>query len=148
MKIIEIEDRTAELIDNLLKIWEDSVRATHLFLSDEELKKIKKYVPLALREISHLVIVEDEDNIPIAFMGVEERKIEMLFIQNKDRGKGIGKKLLNYAIENFGINEVSVNEQNLQALYFYYHMGFQTYKRAELDEQGNPYPILYLKLNA
>lgn len=147
MKITEVEDRTAELIDNLLKVWEDSVRATHLFLSDEEMKKIKKYVPLALREISHLVIVEDEDNMPIAFMGVEEKKIEMLFIQNKDRGKGIGKKLLNYAIENFAVNEVSVNEQNPQALYFYYHMGFQTYKRTELDEQGNPYPILYLKLN-
>lgn len=25
-------------------------------------------------------------------------------------------------------------------------MGFKTYKRTELDEQGNPYPILYMKL--
>lgn len=25
-------------------------------------------------------------------------------------------------------------------------MGFKTYKRTELDEQGNPYPILYMRL--
>ena len=25
-------------------------------------------------------------------------------------------------------------------------MGFRTYKRTELDEQGNPYPILYMKI--
>ena len=25
-------------------------------------------------------------------------------------------------------------------------MGFKTYKRTELDEQENPYPILYMRL--
>ena len=25
-------------------------------------------------------------------------------------------------------------------------MGFKVYKRSELDEQGNQYPILYMKL--
>lgn len=25
-------------------------------------------------------------------------------------------------------------------------IGFKVYKRAELDEQGNPYPILYMRL--
>ncbi len=29
---------------------------------------------------------------------------------------------------------------------FYEYMGFKTYKRTELDEQGNPYPILYMRL--
>jgi len=29
---------------------------------------------------------------------------------------------------------------------FYEYMGFKTYKRTELDEQGNPYPSLYMKL--
>ena len=30
---------------------------------------------------------------------------------------------------------------------FYEYMGFKTYKRKELDEQENPYPILYMKLD-
>ena len=44
-----INTRTNELIKNLLEIWEDSVTATHLFLSDYEIKKIKKYVPEAIK---------------------------------------------------------------------------------------------------
>ena len=96
--------------------------------------------------VSHLVIIENENNQPIAFMGIEDRKIEMLFIINSERGKGLGKKLLNYGIENYNVNEIVVNEQNLNAKGFYEYMGFRTFKRAELDEQGNPYPILYMRL--
>ena len=79
-------------------------------------------------------------------MGISGKKLEMLFIKNNERKKGLGKQLLNYGIEKFNVKEVSVNEQNLNAKGFYEYMGFKTYKRAELDEQGNPYPILYMKL--
>ena len=36
MKIIEITDRTPDLTEQLLEVWESSVRATHLFLLDDE----------------------------------------------------------------------------------------------------------------
>ncbi len=146
MNIFEVENRTTILIDKLLEVWEDSVKATHLFLSSEEIKKIKKYVPHALEEVSHLIIIENENNEPIAFMGIEAKKLEMLFIKNSERGKGLGKKLLNYGIENYNINKLVVNEQNPDAKGFYEHMGFKIYKKTKLDEQGNPYPILYMKL--
>lgn len=29
---------------------------------------------------------------------------------------------------------------------FYEYMGVEVYKRTDLDEQGNPYPLLYMKL--
>lgn len=41
MRIIEVKERKLILIEQLLKIWENSVKATHLFLSDYEIKKIK-----------------------------------------------------------------------------------------------------------
>ena len=56
VKIIEVTSRTPDLIDRLLAVWEDSVRATHLFLSDNEIKRIKEYVPQALSGVAHLVI--------------------------------------------------------------------------------------------
>ena len=146
MTIIEMKDRTDKLINQLLDIWENSVKATHLFLSDKEIEAIKKYVPQALKEVAHLIIIENENNAPIAFMGIEGRKLEMLFIKNSERGKGLGKQLITYGVENYNINEVAVNEQNPNAKGFYEHMGFRTYKRTELDEQGNPYPILYMRL--
>ena len=146
MRIKEIKEKNSSLISQLLEVWEDSVRATHLFLSNDEIENIKEYVPQAIWEVSHLVIIENENNQPIAFMGIEDRKLEMLFIRNSERGKGLGKKLLNYGIENYNANELVVNEQNLNAKGFYEYMGFKTYKRTELDEQGNPYPILYMRL--
>ena len=146
MNIFEVEDRTPVLINKLAEVWEDSVKATHLFLSEEEIMTIKEYVPQALKKVAYLIIVENEDNIPIAFMGIENTKIEMLFIKNSERRKGLGKQLLNYGIENYNVNEVAVNEQNPNAKEFYEHMGFKIYKRTELDEQGNPYPILYMRL--
>lgn len=146
MKILEIKERTTTLTNKLLEVWEDSVKATHLFLSNEEIKNIKKYVPQALKEVSHLIIIENEKNIPIAFMGIEDTKLEMLFIKNSERRKGLGKRLLNYGIKNYNIDELVVNEQNPNAKGFYEHLGFRVYKRSEKDEQGNSYPILYMKL--
>ena len=146
MKMFEVGDRSPFLIDLLVEVWEDSVKATHLFLSSDDIKDIKEYVPEALKCVSHLVIIENESYQPIAFMGIDNTKLEMLFIKNSERGKGLGKKLLNYGIEKYNINELTVNEQNLNAKGFYEYMGFQTYKRTEVDEQGKPYPILYMRL--
>lgn len=104
MRFFEIENRSPILINKLLEIWEDSAKATHLFLSNEEIKDIKKYVPQALKVVSHLVIIENENKAPIAFMGVNNTKLEMLFIKNSERRKGLGKKLLKYGIKNYDIN--------------------------------------------
>lgn len=87
MKIFEVNDRTTMLIDNLVEVWKDWVNATHTFLSNDEIQNIKKYVPQALKEVPHLIIIQNENNIPIAFMGIENIKLEMLFIKNSERGK-------------------------------------------------------------
>ena len=79
-------------------------------------------------------------------MGIAENKLEMLFVADSERGKGIGKALIKYGISNYNINELTVNEQNPLAKAFYEHMGFKVYKRTETDEQGMPYPILYMRL--
>ena len=145
MNICEVQDRTPSLIRQLLAIWEDSVRATHLFLSDAEVRKIKEYVPQALAGVSHLVIAERETGSPVTFMGVEGQRLEMLFLSPEERGAGLGRQLLDYGIRRYGIREVTVNEQNPQAAGFYEHMGFTVYKRTDHDEMGDPYPLLYMK---
>lgn len=66
MKIFEVKERTQELVNTLLEVWENSVKATHLFLSDNEIEKIKEYVPQALKEVAHLIVIENENDIPIA----------------------------------------------------------------------------------
>ena len=147
MKIIEVKERMPLLIEQVLKVWESSVKATHLFLSEDEIKNIKKYVPQALKEIPCLIIAENENQIPVGFMGIVEQHLEMLFISHEERGKGFGKELLEYGIEKYSVNDLAVNEQNPLAKGFYEHMGFVVYKRTEYDEQGNPYPLLYMRLD-
>ncbi|HGO5816009.1 TPA: GNAT family N-acetyltransferase [Mannheimia haemolytica] len=126
-------------------MWENSVRETHLFLSDDEIKNIKQYVPQALKNIPILIIAENINSDLAGFMGIDETKLEMLFISNSMREQGIGKQLLQYGIDHYSINSLTVNEQNPQAKGFYEYMGFEVYKRTELDEQGNPYPLLYMR---
>ncbi len=145
MKILEIKEKDSTLIQNLLNVWESSVKTTHLFLSDDEIKNIKQYVPRAILEIPILVVAKNEAGNPIGFMGISDKSLEMLFIEDKSRGFGIGKMLLNYGMENYSVNNLTVNEQNPLAQGFYEHMGFRVYKRTELDEQGNAYPLLYMK---
>lgn len=146
MKIYEVSERTEFLIQQLLEVWENSVRTTHHFLSDSEIKEIKKYVPVALKNVKTLIIAEAEQNRPKAFMGIEDEKLEMLFINSDAQRKGVGKKLVEYGITKYSVNEVTVNEQNSYAVGFYKHMGFTVFKRSDVDEQGNPYPILYMSI--
>ena len=139
MKILKINALDQETENKLLVIWEISVRATHNFLSDPEINNIKKYVPHAWRGVSHLIVAYDE-NEPVAFMGINDQKLEMLFVDANQRGNGIGKALITYGIDN-----LDINEQNPGARGFYEHMGFKAVERSEFDDQGNPYPILVMK---
>ena len=148
MKIYEVSDRNSYLESSLLSIWEKSVQATHLFLSDSEIEKIKEYVPQAIGEVEHLIVAEDNFGRIVGFMGTAANRLEMLFLSPDKRGHGTGKQFINFGITNYGINEVTVNEQNPQAVVFYKHIGFETYKRTDFDEQGNPYPLLYMKLRS
>lgn len=129
----------------LIDIWEQSVRATHDFLKEEDLLF---YRPLILNEYFNavrLVALWKEDTIA-GFAGVADQNLEMLFIHPSFFGKGLGKALLSYCIEKLEVDKVDVNEQNEQAVGFYLHMGFEVTDRSELDSMGKPYPVLHMIL--
>ena len=146
MEIKELSTRSNDLINELIRIWERSVRATHNFLNDKLIQEIKQYIPLALKEVQHL-IVAFQDNKPLGFIGINDRKIEMLFVDSNLIGKGVGTYLINFVFDKYNVNEVVVNEQNPNADNFYLRKGFIDVKRSELDEQGNPYPIIFMNTN-
>ena len=146
MKIAIVEQRDAYLIERLTQVWESSVRATHTFLSEGDIVEIRDYVPMALQGVAHLDVAY-EDDVAVAFIGVENQRLEMLFVADDMRGGGIGRRLLEFGIANYDICEVTVNEQNPQAVAFYEHLGFKAYRRGECDEQGRPFPLLYMQLD-
>ena len=73
-----IRDRQ-QLISSLVTVWESSIRATHDFFSETNIREIKKYVFQAIEEIPILVVAVDNKET-LAFMGIAEDKLEMLFI--------------------------------------------------------------------
>ena len=70
----------------------------------------------------------------------------MLFIHPDWRGQGIGKLLLNYAVNDMGATKLDVNEQNPLAVGFYEHLGFKVTGRSPVDGMGKPFPLLHMQL--
>ena len=130
----------------VVALWEASVRATHRFLSEEDIQYFKPLIYNQYLHAVNLVCARDENNRIRAFLGVANGKIEMLFVHPSAFSKGIGKKLARYAIEKLKATKVDVNEDNPQAVGFYQHLGFRTISRSPLDSLGKPFPILHMEL--
>lgn len=145
MQIVPVVVRTSECIDQLVALWEDSVLATHQFLTRAEIAQIKQYVPTALREVPQLFVAQDDAGKALGFMGIAGANLEMLFLAPSARGQGVGRALITVGIEQCGVTTLTVNEQNPQALGFYQHMGFRRVGRSDVDDQGQPYPVIYMR---
>jgi len=130
----------------LVQIWEDSVRATHDFLPDSYIDMLKNLVLSRYLDAVMLICTKDVRQHITGFAGVSAGKVEMLFIDPRYRGQGLGRQLLGYAIEHMNADELDVNEQNPQALGFYLKQGFEVIGRTEHDGLGQPYPLLHLRL--
>lgn len=130
----------------VVAVWESSVRATHHFLKEEDIEYFKPLILNTYLDAVELRCIRNNEKRIVGFLGVAEQNLEMLFIDPEYRGKNIGKMLLNYSIDNLNVTKVDVNEQNEQAVGFYKHCGFEVTGRSELDSSGKPYPILHMKL--
>lgn len=142
MKIKKLEKAT---YNRLTEIWEGAVRATHDFLPEEDFEYYKSKLPLYFEHVTLYGYIDDNEEIK-GFLGISDSMIEMLFVENKSRGLGIGKNLLNFAIKDLKLNKVDVNQQNQQALLFYKNFGFEEVGISGEDSEGKNYPIIHLQL--
>lgn len=128
----------------LLQIWEASVRATHHFLSEEDIQQYKKaivdeyFAQLNLHFLSHGPHIA-------GFIGLESNYIQMLFIDPEYFGQGMGTRLMQFACNHYKVQYVDVNEQNPGALSFYRRMGFEVFSRSPLDPSGKPFPMVHMR---
>ena len=145
IRTIEKDTRTPKFISELLEIWEASVRASHRFLTEDDIRSLYPQAEEAVRQIETLWVMQDGPRL-VGFMGVQERKIEMLFLHPDYFRKGIGRMLVQKAFSEQGVQYVDVNEQNPSAVKFYERMGFRSFRRDGTDDQGNPFPVLRMKI--
>lgn len=140
-----IEKYSDQYREQVLKVWESSVRATHDFLIPEDIDFFKAIVVTIDFNQFDVRLALSDDKV-LGFLGVAERKLEMLFLDPESIGKGVGKALTRLAIDELHVTEVDVNEGNTNAVAFYKHFGFEQYDRTPLDSSGKPYPILMMRL--
>ena len=131
---------------DIIKIWEASVRATHHFLTEEDIQYFKPLILEQYLDAVTLRVARDEQGVIVGFLGVAEQGLEMLFLDPGHIGRGLGRQLTEYAFDHFQINKVDVNEANPKATEFYKKMGFKVVSRSEVDSSGKPYPILHMEL--
>ncbi len=142
-----LQKPTADDYPQLLEIWERSVRATHHFLKEEEVLRLKSIIQdQNLFEGPNLACAVTENNVIAGFIGTSGPDLDMLFIDPVYMNKGAGKMLLQHAIQNVGIRKVDVNEENEPARGFYEHFGFHVVSRSEVDALGLPYPLLHMEI--
>lgn len=130
----------------IVEVWEASVRASHHFLSEEDIRFLRPLVRDEFLAAVDLYCARDGAGRILGFMGVADGKVEMLFLAPDSRGKGLGRLLLRFAVDGLGADKVDVNEQNPAALGFYEHMGFRVVSRSPVDGLGKPFPILHMAL--
>ncbi len=142
---IEIQPYNDTFKEEIVLVWENSVRATHDFLNSSDIDYYKKIVSGIDFNSFPVFCLTDADKV-LGFMGIAEHKIEMLFLAPEHIGKGFGKILMNFAINELAVDKVDVNEQNQNAVNFYSKFDFVPYDRTDKDDEGKDYPILKMKL--
>lgn len=133
--------------DAILAIWLRSVRATHAFLSEDDIAFFEPLVRdgLASDELDVWVLCRDTD-APIGFLGMSGKRIEALFLDPDHRRQGGGRRLVDHARRLSAELSLDVNEENPEARRFYEACGFVVEGRSEVDGTGRPFPLLHMRL--
>lgn len=129
----------------LAEIWEEAVAQTHDFLSPEDFAFYRSALPSYFDGLQ-LFMFEYTDGKIAGFAGIKDDKLEMLFVG--ERGRGIGKILLDFAVKERYVTKVDVNAQNIAAVDFYKKYGFRETGLSPVDGEGRPYPIIHMEIES
>jgi len=132
--------------ERMLDVWERSVRATHDFLSEADVRGLKPLVAAELNDGAIRWWVLEAAGEVVGFLGFAGDSIEALFLDPHHLRRG-GGRLLVEAAQSLarGPLSVEVNEQNDQARHFYEALRFVVLGRSSTDSAGHPFPILHMK---
>ncbi len=144
---LQIRPARPEDHEQLVALWERSVRATHDFLTDSDIVSLRPQAAeeLAGAAVDWWVLVSPAGTIA-GFLGYTSGTIEGLFIDPDHRRQGAGRLLVAHAqVLAAGPLAVDVNEGNTQAIRAYQALGFSVVARSPTDGEGRPFPILHMK---
>jgi len=141
-----IREARPEDASALVDVWLRSVRATHTFLTEDD---VQFFLPLVRESLSseqlELWVLSSDANTLIGFMGLSGNSLEAMFLDPEHLRAGHGRRLVGHARGLKGALTVDVNEQNPAAVRFYEACGFVVVGRSALDSTGRPFPLLHMR---
>ena len=121
-------------LDPVVQIWLESNRQAHSFIEADYWEKNKEEVRKMLPH-SLIQVAEIEGNI-VGFIGMNETKIEGLFVNSNFQSRGIGHSLIEWAKTRNEVLTLYVYQKNQRALKFYLKEGFVIHKQLIDEETG------------
>lgn len=121
---MDIENRDETLVNEILDVYEESLKHFNSQMSADSINEIKNNAETMIKNIENLIIVKDDEEKVIGFMGVEDRSVEMICLRPDYSKKGIGKQLMDVAINEHNVNKAHVKRINVNGIDFCKHMGF------------------------
>lgn len=121
-------------LDPVVQIWLESNRQAHSFIEADYWEKNKEEVRKMLPH-SLIQIAEIEGNI-VGFIGMNETKIEGLFVNSNFQSRGIGHSLIEWAKTRNEVLTLNVYQKNQRALKFYLKEGFVIREQLIDEETG------------
>ncbi|MFR4999061.1 MAG: GNAT family N-acetyltransferase [Slackia sp.] len=136
-----VQKRTEAFVDTLVSLWRRSVEASHRFLAKGDIERIEPEAREGIEHVETLYVAwaDADEKTPAGFAGVQDAKLEMLFVDADLRGNGYGSLLLDRAIDESGVDRLDVNEDNVAAVEFYRAKSFDIESRSDFDDAGRPY---------
>mgnify|MGYP003675188608 CR=1 FL=1 len=89
-----IREVSQNCYQELIRVWESSVRAKYDFLTDDIITELKPLILKHIFDATELLCYTDIKNRILGFIGVSESNIEMLFIDAEYFDKEIERELI------------------------------------------------------
>jgi len=134
-----------EEFGDLTRIWKAAVEATHGFVTADEIAGWEPRIASEFLPSCEVTVAPSDGGEPLGFIGVAGGSLEMLFVDPDFHGRGIGRQLVEHVQSERPGLIVEVNEDNPGAVAFYERLGFEITGRSDLDSEGNPHPLLFMK---
>ena len=123
-------------IDKIMDIWLKSAIKAHDFIDEEYWNKNYNTVKDVYIPMSDTFVYEDEENIKGFISIINNEFIGALFVDIDCQGNGIGKKLINYAMNKYKKLNLAVYKDNKKSVDFYMNRGFKIVKEQEDEDSG------------
>ncbi len=137
---VEDSSRIAEIL-----VFTKRVNYRSIFNNDKVSFGEMQVYPLAKQymddasKLTNIWVYDDE--FVKGLIHIENQQIVELYVDSFFENNGIGKKLIEFAIQEKGCNSVWVLEKNSNAIRFYERHGFKTTGKKELESGTSEYII-------